>query len=406
MTLADPLEDSFARTWRMVAVAKLRAQSTSLVVLVILFAAWLVWLVLGRVSIYASSQQAHFEADHFPQPIQAAVDGVVVMCNLSLSQRVHEHEVLLSLDARTYELQLLEAQANLRSDETAIVSLESEIGAQQKARDAIARLVNDSQRVGNARVAVSQTAERFQQKEADVLKKLNEKELASKLDQLHAESQNETTHAQVAASSAEAKQATSLQVATLYDRDVQISALNKLLTDAQSRRDVLLANIETTTYEVERRRVRATASGTLADISPCVAGMTVTPDRKLATLLPDSKVRVAAWFKPEDAVGRVQIGQSATLRVDNFPWTQFGTVGATVERVGSEPRDGLVRVELAVTNPNPSIPIMHGLTGVTEIQIERISPFQLLLRTIGERLSPTRSSPDPSGSSSATGSQG
>ncbi len=390
----------------MVAVARLRSQSSSLAVLVVLFSAWVVWLVFGRVSIYASSQEAHFEADHFPQPIQAAVDGVVVMCNLSLSQRVHEHEVLLSLDARTYELQLLEAQANLKSDETAIAALQNEIAAQEKARDAIARLVGDSERVGHARVAISQTAERFQQKEAEVLKKLNEKELASKLDQLHAESENETTRAQVVASSAEAKQATSLQVATLFDRDVQISALNKVLTDAQSRHDVLLANIETINYEVERRRVRATAPGTLVDISPCVAGMTVTPDRKLATLLPDSRVRVAAWFKPEDAVGRVKIGQAATLRVDNFPWTQFGTVGATVERVGSEPRDGLVRVELAVTSPNPSIPIMHGLTAVTEIQVERISPFQLLLRTIGERIAPTGSSLDSSRKPAVAGSEG
>ena len=37
---------------------------------------------------------------------------------------------------------------------------------------------------------------------------------------------------------------------------------------------------------------------------------------------------------PEAALGRVRPGQSARMRLSGFPWTQWGTVPATVTRVG------------------------------------------------------------------------
>jgi multidrug resistance efflux pump len=388
--LVDPIEESFARTWRLLAIEKLRSSAGAIPALVVLFGAWLVWLSVGKISIYATSQKARMEAERYPEPIQAAVDGVAVSCNISLGQRVRDGEVLARLNAQQYELQLAEAQANMKADLGAIDALRQETVAQQRAREAIAQLVNASARAGHAKVAVSQTTERFQQKEADVLRELSEKDLASKLDELKAERENATSRAQVRATSAQAAQDTSLQQATLFDRDVQIAALTKLLSDAQSRVDVLRSTIDTINFQIEGRLIRAHADGTLADIIPCTPGMTITTQQRLATLLPDSEVRVVSSFKPEDTIGRVKPGQVAILRIDNYPWTQFGTVGATVDRIGSEPRDGLVRVELRVTRVNPSIPIVHGLTAIAEIQVERISPLQLLLRTIGRQVAPAQ----------------
>jgi membrane fusion protein (multidrug efflux system) len=51
-------------------------------------------------------------------------------------------------------------------------------------------------------------------------------------------------------------------------------------------------------------------------------------------------------------------------------------------------RDGRIRVELAV-NPNSTLRIhlQHGLPGTVEVQVERISPASLVLRTLGRQLS-------------------
>jgi hypothetical protein len=75
------------------------------------------------------------------------------------------------------------------------------------------------------------------------------------------------------------------------------------------------------------------------------------------------------------------------MRLQGFPWTQFGSVSATVTRVASEVRDGRIRVELAInSNSAPRVHLQHGLLGTVEVQVERISPASLVLRMVGRWL--------------------
>lgn len=395
VTVADPLEVSFPRTLKLLAAAKLRRQSGVVIAATFLFLGWFLWFLLGRVSIYAISQQARFEAERVALPFQSSVDGVVLSCNTSLSQHVREGEVLIQLNAHAMELQRSEAVANLNADLADISSLQAEIEAQEKARIAISELVGSTARAGQARVSVSRTTAQFKAEESDVLNKLSEQELASKLDKLRSQEEKEMNRGEVAVASTQAKRETMTQQAALLDRDAQISALQKAFIDAQSQADVLRAIVSKLDYEIDRRSLRATSAGTLIDIVPCTVGMNVNPEERLATILPDSEIKIVSFFDPKDSNGRLKEGQQAVLRVDNFPWTQYGTVGATVTRVGIEPRDGLVRVELKVTKPNPVIPVSHGLTGLAEVEIERVTPFQLLLRTVGKSLAPTSVVPPP-----------
>ena len=54
---------------------------------------------------------------------------------------------------------------------------------------------------------------------------------------------------------------------------------------------------------------------------------------------------IAGDFNPGSAIGRVRPGQQATMRLDGFPWAQFGTIAATVTEAATEIRDGNIRVE-------------------------------------------------------------
>jgi hypothetical protein len=63
------------------------------------------------------------------------------------------------------------------------------------------------------------------------------------------------------------------------------------------------------------------------------------------------------------------------------------TAAATVSRVASEVRNGRVRVELSVDPDGASpIPLQHGLPGAVEVQVERVAPVTLVLRTAGKLL--------------------
>ena len=84
---------------------------------------------------------------------------------------------------------------------------------------------------------------------------------------------------------------------------------------------------------------------------------------------------------PAAAVGRIRPGQAARLRLEGFPWTQYGLLRATVSAVGNEADAGLVRVELAIeADPDSPIPVQHGLPGSVEIAVEKVSPAILVLR--------------------------
>jgi len=121
--------------------------------------------------------------------------------------------------------------------------------------------------------------------------------------------------------------------------------------------------------------------GECASLRP---GAHINEGQQLGVILPPGEVQVIAEFQPAAALGKLHPGQRAAVRLDGYPWAQYGTLPAEVARVADEIRDGKVRVELAIaTRARVAIPLRHGLPGSVEVEIERVSPAQLLLRSAG-----------------------
>jgi membrane fusion protein (multidrug efflux system) len=115
-------------------------------------------------------------------------------------------------------------------------------------------------------------------------------------------------------------------------------------------------------------------------------GRVLQPGDTIATVVPSGALHIVATFLPGEAFGRIHPGQPARLRLEGFPFTQFGSVHATVSNVASEVRDGRVRVELALSERATSVPMQHGMPGTVEVEVERISPAALVLRAAGRRM--------------------
>jgi adhesin transport system membrane fusion protein len=161
-----------------------------------------------------------------------------------------------------------------------------------------------------------------------------------------------------------------------------------------------VANSETTIrtlqFEIARRTVRAGVGGIIADLVPAPPGTLVTAGQSLASVVPAGNYRVVAQYTPAEAIARVRPGQPAVVRLDGFPWTQYGVHHAIVTQVASEPRGSFVRVELAISEPSSTLPLTHGLTGSVEIEVDRVSPLVLGLRSLGYFVtSPLRSEMPP-----------
>ena len=144
------------------------------------------------------------------------------------------------------------------------------------------------------------------------------------------------------------------------------------------------AAISRLSYDIDNHLVRAPLGGKLADVLPFHAGAYVSEGQHLAVIVPAGALQIVAEFAPSPTLGRVQPGQTAQLRLDGFPWAQYGVLPATVRRVAGEVRDNLIRVELSLDAGSESaVKLQHGLPGSVEVSIETVSPATLLLRSAG-----------------------
>jgi membrane fusion protein (multidrug efflux system) len=144
---------------------------------------------------------------------------------------------------------------------------------------------------------------------------------------------------------------------------------------------------------MDLRRIVAPIDGKIGEVLATLrVGSVVSAGERLGALIPSGKLKVVAQFQPATALGRIRNGQPARVRFEGFPWTQYGTLSATVANVANEVRDKYVRVELS-PSPGCRIPLEHGLPGATEIEVERLSPMTLLLRTAGQTFAPQQREP-------------
>ena len=167
------------------------------------------------------------------------------------------------------------------------------------------------------------------------------------------------------------------------DRQTRLQRLRLYVTQLEGQIAVTRVTSERLEYEIERRYIRAPVAGRLGEVATLQVGTWVREGARLGAVVPPGTLKVMADFLPS-ALGRIQAGQPARLRLEGFPWTQYGAVSATVASVASEVRDGRVRVELAVRpEAAPLIPLQHGLPGTIEVEVDHVSPATLGLRTAG-----------------------
>lgn len=186
------------------------------------------------------------------------------------------------------------------------------------------------------------------------------------------------------------------------DRQARLQRLIREVTQINGQIATTHATIERLEYEIARRYVRAPVTGRLGEVAKLQVGTVVREGDRLGAVVPPGTLKVMSDFLPPAALGRIQPGQPAQLRLEGFPWTQYGMVSATVASMANEVRDGHVRVELAVrSDAVPPIPLQHGLPGTVEVEVDHVSPAALILRTAGLLLTGPGTSRDSQGSRGA-----
>lgn len=374
---------SFTRTLRSLSADRAKPARFALAIFVLVFALWTAWLVLARVPVYRTSERARFEVEEAAHPVETPVSGLVVATTAVLGRRVQAGETLVELDAAPLRLELAEAEVRRDGAQAELRVLGNELAMEGSAARADGADVVAAVAVARARQKEAEATASMSAHDARVARTLAESGAVSTIDARRAEATSTTRAAAAEALRQDVTHTRLSRETTRRERLTRIARIERDLATAQATVATARVTIERLTHEIARRRITAPVDGELADVAWLPVGAHVALGQRVATVVPSGRVRIVAQFAPS-TLGRVRRDQVARLRVDGFAWTQYGMVEARVTNVGSEPRDGTVRVELAPL-PHRRIPIEHGLTATVEVEIERVTPLTLLFREVGQR---------------------
>jgi membrane fusion protein (multidrug efflux system) len=292
--------------------------------------------------------------------------------------------------------QIVEERSRLTAINHQLVALREELAAQQRAAAST-----------HYRAPAALEEARAKYEEASAVARAGAEE-AKRLTTLHAEglvSEMEAIRAQAEAKKRQAAASALSFAINLQDKDQNVRESDRQVEQENLKREMaaLEGEIMTKTATIERlqqtmgqRSVVASASGRIGEVADLRVGSVVREGDKLGAIVPRGTLRIIADLPPSSVFGRIRAGQPASLRLQGFPWTEYGKVTATVTSVGSEPRSGEVRVELTIDpNPPKTIPLQHGLPGSIEIEVERASPAALALRAVGRSLAQNKTQTQP-----------
>jgi multidrug resistance efflux pump len=352
-----------------------------------LLGAWGAWFIGAQVALYAISETARLEMSQAAHPVEALVAGRVAATRLVLGQEVQGGDVLVEIEATAPHLQREEEQARLNALTPQLEALRTAIAAEEQAlREArhAARVALDEAR-GRHREA--EVAARTAEEEAELFARLQARGLPAQLDLLRSRAEAQKRRAAVDTRRLAVSRLQSDHRTQESDREGRLEGLRRDVTRLAGDTTTAAATVERLSHEIERRRLRAPTAGRLGEVAELRVGSVVREGDRLAAVVPRGDLQVVADFLPPSALGRIRPGQSARLRLEGFPWALYGSLAATVSRVASEVRNGRVRVKLSVDSDRASpIPLQHGLPGAVEVQVERVAPVTLVLRTAGKLL--------------------
>jgi membrane fusion protein (multidrug efflux system) len=380
----------FQRTTRSLEADGFRFGGVVVGVAVALLGAWGAWFVGARVPVYEVSRSARLEVSREPHFLDTPMDGQVVSTRLVLGAEVERGQVLVELDDGPERLALLEERARLAALRREREPLDREIATEEEA-------LGEERQAGRARVDEARSLA----SEAGSLAALASEE-ARRAQTVHdggAASASALARARSEEASREAVAAARRAAIARLDLEARVQERGRAARLEHLRRErersageiaALEAAVQRRADRIERHRIRAPVSGTVGEVRPVPVGAFVEAGDRLGTIVPHGDVRIVAQFSPS-ALGRLRPGQRARLRLEGFPWTEFGAVPASVVAVASDSPRETVRVELAPRRDvGFPVALEHGLPGSAEVEVEISSPATLALRAAGNLMAPSR----------------
>lgn len=378
---------TFSRTTRALAADSPRVALAALGLAVLLLAAWLTWFSLGRVTVYEVSQHALLQAGGAAREVAALQSGRIVSTSLVIGRRVHAGDVLVQLDSQAEQLRAQEEEARLAAYPLRMDALRRQIVATRAGVSEEERSAQAAVQAARAHIREADETARYAADYERRIRAAADLGAAPVVAGLRASADSRQAQASRDALAADARRLQMDAESRVSQGSATVASLAQSLETLQGEQSASQANLDRLRLEIANRTIRAPVDGIVGDAPALRPGAYVAEGQSLASIVPGGELLIVADFRPTTAMGRLRPGQRARLRLDGFPWAQYGAVEAVVLRVAGDVHDNRMRVELRpLRRTSTAVTLQHGLTGSVEVAVESASPLILLLRAAGQWL--------------------
>lgn len=342
----------------------------------------LAWSWFGRLDVYATST-GKFQTSGRTKVVQPLESGKVVAINARDGDVVKEGDVLVELDATAAVADQVVARDGLDNARVEIVRRQAAITAASKdpvdtaptvawpasVPQPISRREEAALRSDLSTLAATLANLEAQKREAeaerdkyqaslvpqqavidlitehvgmrDQLFKSGWNSRATLIEMLQQKQTAELALANLQGSLASAKAAIPvLDTQIAKTRQTFVDTNTQTLVDQQRKADELVQVLAKADLNVAHTTLRAPASGTVQASSVTTVGQVVATGQQVMSVVPqDSPMEIEAYILNSDA-GFIKVGQDATIKVDTFPYTRYGTISGTVTRIATDAMTG------------------------------------------------------------------
>jgi multidrug resistance efflux pump len=347
-----------------------------LAALLLIWFCWLFWVPLN----ITKQAKGSFDTGQPTIAITSAVDGRIERVALAAGDFVNEGDFLIGINTEDEEKQIEVLQKALREEKLALKAIEnSSTSDLQKLaieqRTLAAKVKSTSAQLANAQAQYDQ-----QKNMVELLQAASS--AVSKIEIQKEQLQLQKTHEHLLIVQQSLKTVEAEQQQSLKQQELLEASFAENTARQQSRIATLQADLTSQQQHSAHKILRAPKSAQVAEVMPLQEGQWITAGTTLATLVPEGELRVVAEFDPVDALGYLQVGQTAKIQVDNFPWLQYGALTARVLQVNQAARDGNIRVLLELTGKS-HLALQQGMTAKIIVDVASLTPWELLLQSLG-----------------------
>lgn len=379
------LHGLFPRSLRSLEEDRFKLPLFALIAAAVLVVAWGAWALLGSAPVYIVSQKGTVEASASTHAVSPSFNGVVESIGVQIGEHVEEGQVLVQLDDAELKLEREEAQRQRDVLEAQLGPLREQIEAEERAIENATKAAQAARKEAKARAGAAGARAAHWSRERRALRELADEGMATTVDASAARARAAEGGAEARAHLSAAERMDWQSKADSSSREALVAALRRELLALEQRIKEIDATIASVDHKIDQCKLRAPVAGHVGEVGSINAGSVLAAGEMVARIVPEGRLRAVAYFPTADALGRLRPGQGARIRLAAFPWTQYGTVSATVDTVASESNGGLIRVLLELDEgSNPNVDLEHGLLAEVEVEVERLSPAELILRAAGK----------------------